>query len=80
MQPFRPLSGGNKLQTTAKADETKPMETSKPTAPSLAALEPKNDVSESLSAAALAALQNDVQPVGHDYVEEVFILTVRRNY
>ncbi len=32
----------------------------------------KNDMSEPLSPqSALAALQSDVQPVGHDYVEEV---------
>lgn len=30
----------------------------------------KTDVSDPLSCSALAALQSDVQPVGHDYVEE----------
>lgn len=36
------------------------------------ALDMKNDNSECLSPqSALAALQSDVQPVGHDYVEEV---------
>uniref|UniRef100_A0A8C7C8A6 Zinc finger RNA-binding protein n=1 Tax=Oncorhynchus kisutch TaxID=8019 RepID=A0A8C7C8A6_ONCKI len=57
--------GGNKLQTTGK------VETSKPPPPSLVPQpqETKNESSDSLST--LAALQNDVQPVGHDYVEEV---------
>ncbi|XP_039660350.1 zinc finger RNA-binding protein isoform X2 [Perca fluviatilis] len=62
--------GGNKLQTTAKMDEAK-VEASKPATPSSAAHDPKTDVSDSLSTSALAALQSDVQPVGHDYVEEV---------
>ena len=39
-----------------------------PTAPAISS-EPKSEVAESL--AALAALQSEVQPVGHDYVEEV---------
>ncbi|XP_053726323.1 zinc finger RNA-binding protein isoform X1 [Synchiropus splendidus] len=60
--------GGNKLQTTGKSEETK-METKPPTT-STAAQDAKT-LSESLTASALAALQNDVQPVGHDYVEEV---------
>lgn len=30
-------------------------------------------VSEPVTPASLAALQSDVQPVGHDYVEEVLI-------
>ncbi|XP_071011935.1 zinc finger RNA-binding protein-like isoform X1 [Oncorhynchus clarkii lewisi] len=57
--------GGNKLQTTGK------VETSKPPPPSLVPQpqETKNESSDSLST--LAALQNEVQPVGHDYVEEV---------
>ncbi|XP_032372805.1 zinc finger RNA-binding protein isoform X2 [Etheostoma spectabile] len=62
--------GGNKLQTTVKMDETK-AEASKPATPSSATHDPKTDVSDSLSTSALAALQSDVQPVGHDYVEEV---------
>lgn len=47
------------------------VEASKPAAPSSGAQDPKADVSDSLSTSALAALQSDVQPVGHDYVEEV---------
>lgn len=46
-------------------------EASKPTIPSLGTQDPKTDISDSLSTSALAALQSDVQPVGHDYVEEV---------
>ncbi|XP_056141696.1 zinc finger RNA-binding protein isoform X2 [Lampris incognitus] len=57
--------GGNKLQTTVKADETKPAP------PLLISQEMKSDVSDTLSASALNSLQSDVQPVGHDYVEEV---------
>ena len=63
-------AGGNKLQTTVKMDEAK-VEASKPAAPSSGTHDPKADVSDSLSTSALAALQSDVQPVGHDYVEEV---------
>ncbi|XP_062399206.1 zinc finger RNA-binding protein isoform X2 [Sardina pilchardus] len=66
--------GGSKLQTTGvKADDAK-AETAKPAPASLAAQSPdmKIESSDSLSAqSALAALQSDVQPVGHDYVEEV---------
>ncbi|XP_076857189.1 zinc finger RNA-binding protein isoform X2 [Brachyhypopomus gauderio] len=66
--------GGNKLQTTGvKADDSK-AEAAKPAQSSVAApsQEVKNDASDSLSPqSALAALQSDVQPVGHDYVEEV---------
>lgn len=51
-------------------DEAK-VEASKPATPSSANHDPKTDVSDSLSTSALAALQSDVQPVGHDYVEEV---------
>lgn len=51
-------------------DEAK-VEASKPATPSSGAHDPKTDVSDSLSTSALAALQSDVQPVGHDYVEEV---------
>ncbi|KAM9544894.1 zinc finger RNA-binding protein-like isoform 15-T15 [Salvelinus alpinus] len=63
--------GGNKLQTTGKVTEETKVETSKPPPPSLVPQpqETKNESSDSLST--LAALQNDVQPVGHDYVEEV---------
>ncbi|XP_052335702.1 zinc finger RNA-binding protein-like isoform X3 [Oncorhynchus keta] len=60
--------GGNKLQTTGKVTEE-----AKPPLPSLVpqVQESKNESSDSLSASTLAALQSDVQPVGHDYVEEV---------
>ncbi|KAI9543712.1 hypothetical protein NQZ68_008759 [Dissostichus eleginoides] len=58
--------GGNKLQTTAKMDDAK-AEASKPATPS----QGDSKTEDSLSASALAALQSDVQPVGHDYVEEV---------
>ncbi|XP_068617085.1 zinc finger RNA-binding protein [Brachionichthys hirsutus] len=57
--------GGNKLQTTPKMDEVK-VEASKPTAPSSGGQDVDAEVSDPL-----AALQSDVQPVGHDYVEEV---------
>ncbi|XP_042344304.1 zinc finger RNA-binding protein isoform X2 [Plectropomus leopardus] len=62
--------GGNKLQTTGKMEEAK-VETSKPATSSSATHDPKTEVSDALSTSALAALQSDVQPVGHDYVEEV---------
>ncbi|XP_076005502.1 zinc finger RNA-binding protein isoform X2 [Genypterus blacodes] len=62
--------GGNKLQTTVKMDDIK-AEASKLVAPSLSAQDAKAEASDSLSTSALAALQSDVQPVGHDYVEEV---------
>ncbi|CAB1322481.1 unnamed protein product [Coregonus sp. 'balchen'] len=64
---------GNKLQTTGKVTEEAKMEASKPPPPSLVpqVQESKNESSDSLSASTLAALQSDVQPVGHDYVEEV---------
>ncbi len=67
-------AGGNKLQTTMKMDESRAeakAEASKPAAPSSGTQDPKTEVSDSLSTSALAALQSDVQPVGHDYVEEV---------
>lgn len=67
-------AGGNKLQTTVKMEETRveaKVEPSKPATPSSGIQEPKAEVSDSLSTSALAALQSDVQPVGHDYVEEV---------
>uniref|UniRef100_A0A673WD11 Zinc finger RNA-binding protein n=1 Tax=Salmo trutta TaxID=8032 RepID=A0A673WD11_SALTR len=65
--------GGNKLQTTGKVTEEAKVEASKPPLPSLVPQiqESKNESSDSLSASTLAALQSDVQPVGHDYVEEV---------
>ncbi|KAM9463366.1 zinc finger RNA-binding protein isoform 11-T11 [Salvelinus alpinus] len=65
--------GGSKLQTTGKVTEEAKVEASKPPLPSLVpqVQESKNESSESLSASTLAALQSDVQPVGHDYVEEV---------
>uniref|UniRef100_A0A672Z979 Zinc finger RNA-binding protein n=1 Tax=Sphaeramia orbicularis TaxID=375764 RepID=A0A672Z979_9TELE len=62
--------GGNKLQTTAKLDEVKG-DVPKPAASSSGAQDSKTEISETLSTSALAALQSDVQPVGHDYVEEV---------
>lgn len=49
--------------------ETK-METSKPLTPTSGVQDPKTDIAD-LSASTLAGLQSDVQPVGHDYVEEV---------
>lgn len=67
-------AGGNKLQTTAKIEDARAeakVEASKTATPSTGTQDPKNDVSDSLSSSALAALQSDVQPVGHDYVEEV---------
>uniref|UniRef100_A0A8C4IIB1 Zinc finger RNA-binding protein n=1 Tax=Dicentrarchus labrax TaxID=13489 RepID=A0A8C4IIB1_DICLA len=66
--------GGNKLQTTAKMEEARAeakVEAPKPATPSSGTQDPKTEVSDSLSTSALAALQSDVQPVGHDYVEEV---------
>ncbi|XP_038558776.1 zinc finger RNA-binding protein isoform X2 [Micropterus salmoides] len=66
--------GGNKLQTTGKMEEVRTeakMEASKPLMPSSGTQDPKSEGSDSLSTSALAALQSDVQPVGHDYVEEV---------
>ncbi|XP_069483183.1 zinc finger RNA-binding protein isoform X2 [Ambystoma mexicanum] len=67
--------GGNKLQTTGnKMEEVKPASNIKsiPTLASVQTTEVKPDsVTESLQQATLAALQSDVQPVGHDYVEEV---------
>lgn len=46
------------------------VEASKPAVPSTVGQDAKTDVSDSLTSSALAALQSDVQPVGHDYVEE----------
>ncbi|XP_052448411.1 zinc finger RNA-binding protein isoform X2 [Carassius gibelio] len=66
--------GGNKLQTTAVKNDESKMEAAK-AAQSTVSSSPadlKNEMSEPLSPqSALAALQSDVQPVGHDYVEEV---------
>lgn len=47
------------------------MDSSKASAPLSGLQDAKADVSDPLSCSALAALQSDVQPVGHDYVEEV---------
>ena len=47
------------------------MDSSKASVPLSGLQEVKADVSEPPGCSALAALQSDVQPVGHDYVEEV---------
>ncbi|XP_072244694.1 zinc finger RNA-binding protein isoform X2 [Leuresthes tenuis] len=65
--------GGNKLQTSVKMEETRAevkVDSSKPATPGSSSQD-KTDISDSLSTSALAAMQSDVQPVGHDYVEEV---------
>ncbi|XP_056314240.1 zinc finger RNA-binding protein isoform X1 [Danio aesculapii] len=64
--------GGNKLQTTAsKSDESK-ADAAKTAQSAASAADAKNDMPDPMSPqSALAALQSDVQPVGHDYVEEV---------
>lgn len=68
--------GGNKLQTTgSKLEEMKSTESVKttPTA-TVQTQEVKPDTAaEPVTPTTLAALQSDVQPVGHDYVEEVLI-------
>ncbi|XP_051006935.1 zinc finger RNA-binding protein isoform X3 [Acomys russatus] len=68
-------SGGNKLQSTGnKTEDLKGTECVKstPAASAVQIPEVKQDaVSEAVTPASLAALQSDVQPVGHDYVEEV---------
>ncbi|XP_041486955.1 zinc finger RNA-binding protein isoform X5 [Microtus oregoni] len=68
-------SGGNKLQSTGnKTEDLKGTEgvKSTPAASAVQIPEVKQDVvSEPVTPASLAALQSDVQPVGHDYVEEV---------
>ncbi|XP_051038519.1 zinc finger RNA-binding protein isoform X2 [Phodopus roborovskii] len=68
-------SGGNKLQSTGnKTEDLKGTECVKstPAASTVQIPEVKQDaVSEPVTPASLAALQSDVQPVGHDYVEEV---------
>ncbi|KAM4708098.1 zinc finger RNA-binding protein isoform 2-T2 [Discoglossus pictus] len=64
--------GGNKLQSTGnKMDEGKMSDNVKVTSSSTvqaqeAKMDPMSDAAQTL-----AALQSDVQPVGHDYVEEV---------
>ncbi|KAF5912162.1 hypothetical protein HPG69_003438 [Diceros bicornis minor] len=66
--------GGNKLQSTGnKTEDLKGTECVKSTpVTSVQIPEVKADaVSEPVTPASLAALQSDVQPVGHDYVEEV---------
>nr|XP_048285596.1 zinc finger RNA-binding protein isoform X2 [Myodes glareolus] len=67
--------GGNKLQSTGnKTEDLKGTECVKstPAASAVQIPEVKQDaVSEPVTPASLAALQSDVQPVGHDYVEEV---------
>ncbi|XP_009985376.1 PREDICTED: zinc finger RNA-binding protein-like, partial [Tauraco erythrolophus] len=66
--------GGNKLQTTgSKLEEMKSAESVKPTpAATVQTQEVKPDTAaEPVTPTTLAALQSDVQPVGHDYVEEV---------
>uniref|UniRef100_A0A3Q3A885 Zinc finger RNA-binding protein n=1 Tax=Kryptolebias marmoratus TaxID=37003 RepID=A0A3Q3A885_KRYMA len=65
--------GGNKLQTTGKLEEMRSevkVDSCKPATPS-GSQDTKTDISDSLSTSALVSLQSDVQPVGHDYVEEV---------
>ncbi|XP_038159590.1 zinc finger RNA-binding protein [Cyprinodon tularosa] len=65
---------GSKLQTTSKMEETREEgkgDVTKPATPSSGSPDAKSDACDSLSASALIALQSDVQPVGHDYVEEV---------
>lgn len=74
-------AAGNKLQSaTVKADEAK-IELAKGAQSALAAPTPEVKVettAETLGAqSALAALQSDVQPVGHDYVEEVTLTSWR---
>uniref|UniRef100_A0A671LQC8 Zinc finger RNA-binding protein n=1 Tax=Sinocyclocheilus anshuiensis TaxID=1608454 RepID=A0A671LQC8_9TELE len=68
------VKGGNKLQTTAVKNDEAKMEAAKAAQSTVSAppADPKNELSDPLSPqSALAALQSDVQPVGHDYVEEV---------
>ncbi|XP_055648613.1 zinc finger RNA-binding protein isoform X4 [Falco peregrinus] len=65
---------GNKLQTTgSKLEEIKSAESVKTTtAATVQTNEVKSDTAaEPVTPTTLAALQSDVQPVGHDYVEEV---------
>lgn len=68
------ILAGSKLQTTGKMEESKDemkSDTCKPATPSSASPDAKTDSCDSLSTSALISLQSDVQPVGHDYVEEV---------
>lgn len=68
------IAGGNKLQTTgSKLEEMKSAESVKTTpAATVQTQEVKPDTAaEPVTPTTLAALQSDVQPVGHDYVEEV---------
>ncbi|KAL7989105.1 hypothetical protein Chor_008024 [Crotalus horridus] len=68
------LLSGNKLQTTgSKMDDMKAVENIKTTPVAAVQMqESKADISaEAVTSTALAALQSEVQPVGHDYVEEV---------
>lgn len=69
------------MQTTMKMEEARveaKAEASKTATPSSGIQDAKAEVSDSLSTSALAALQSDVQPVGHDYVEEVSSQTSAR--
>lgn len=62
-------STGNKTEDLKGTECVK----STPAASAVQIPEVKQDaVSEPVTPASLAALQSDVQPVGHDYVEEVF--------
>lgn len=66
--------GGNKLQTAgSKIEEVRTVEIQKSSASTvIQTQEVKPDTNvEPATSALLAALQSDVQPVGHDYVEEV---------
>ncbi|KAG8437587.1 hypothetical protein GDO86_008338 [Hymenochirus boettgeri] len=64
--------GGNKLQSTGnKADDLKMSDSTKATPSSTTQAQEAKMESMSEAAQTLAALQSDVQPVGHDYVEEV---------
>ncbi|KAK2117704.1 hypothetical protein P7K49_004591, partial [Saguinus oedipus] len=68
------MKGGNKLQSTGnKTEDIKGTECVKSTPVTSAVQIPEvkqDTVSEPVTPASLAALQSDVQPVGHDYVEE----------
>lgn len=66
-------STGNKTEDLKGTECVK----STPTASAVQIPEVKQDaVTEPVTPASLAALQSDVQPVGHDYVEEVFEKTI----
>lgn len=63
-------STGNKTEDLKGTECVKSI----PAASAVQIPEVKQDaVSEPVTPASLAALQSDVQPVGHDYVEEVLI-------